>query len=201
MKNTKTNTLSAFLEKYKELEGILRASDSSQTILQYEETLPADDMERLRICRQIRNYVQHHEDGVRFLTATEEMLKFIESLIQSEAAKNGVVKDRMYRLSAITPADTLSVAMGRFASSARPWLPVTGENGEYVGILRCIPFIQIYSLLRNTAKIKTVLADEKLSKKLEVLPSVSKDTPLDGLQGKDLIVTGKDGKYLGIVKW
>lgn len=197
---TTGNDLGKFIEKYKELEGILRNSDSL-SILQYEETLSASDMERLRICRQIRNYVQHHDDGSIFLTATPAMTAFLESLIQSENAKRGMVKDKLYRLSPLSYDDTLGSGLERYANSKREWMPVVDCNGIYLGSLSLLQFVQIYNTSRASTKLKSVLSDKAGQKLLQQIQTVERDDLLEGLAGRNLVVIGKGKKYLGIVKW
>ena len=194
------NDLGKFLEKYKELEGILRNSDSI-SILQYEETLSPTDMEKLRICRQIRNYVQHHDDGYTFLSATETMCDFLDYLIQSENAKRGIVKDKLYRLAPLSYDDTLASGLERYANAKREWMPVVDGDGIYLGVLPLLQFVQIYNVSRSNAKLKSILTDKIFVKFLQQYQTVEKDEPLEGLAGKDLIVIGKGKKYLGIVKW
>lgn len=197
---TTGNDLGKFIEKYKELEGILRNSDSL-SILQYEETLSASDMERLRICRQIRNYVQHHDDGSIFLTATPAMTVFLESLIQSENAKRGMVKDKLYRLSPLSYDDTLGSGLERYANSKREWMPVVDCNGIYLGSLSLLQFVQIYNTSRASTKLKSLLSDKAGQKLLQQIQTVERDDLLEGLAGRNLVVIGKEKKYLGIVKW
>lgn len=196
----KTDITQNFLEKYKELEGILRSSDTP-SVLQYEETLNTNDTESLRICRQIRNYMQHHENGTQFLTATTAMVNFIHDLIQSENSKNGIAKDRLYRLPAIKPDDTIEDAFGKFLKYEREWLPVTGKDGEYIGTLKLFPFLHIFSETSKRTKMKTILTEKNIKSILDHPDAIVKETQLNGLEGKDMIVMGKNRKYLGILKW
>ena len=193
-------TVNLFLDKYKELEGILRNSDAHQTILQYEETLLPDDMERLRICRQIRNYIQHHEDGLSFLTATNSMIAFIENLIKSENAKKECVKDRLYRLSPLLISDTLSDIIQKFSKTKRDWLPITDENGVFVNIIDAKNLITILAEYKTSTKLKKVLSENKLKNSIETY-TLEKEIPLENYYNKNIIVIGSNNKYLGIVKW
>lgn len=191
--------LEKFLGKYKELEEVIRQEATDTTVLQYEESLSASDSDRLKICRQIRNYVQHHDDGKMFLAATEKMNKFLTDLITKEKAKEEQAVNKLYKLSPVTLDFKLSEITEKFAKTKRDWLPVVDENSCYIG---CISLLQLVCLLcntKNTVKLKTAVQLKELSKKSPI--KVTKETSLKGLENEDLIVIGKDGKYAGIVKW
>lgn len=147
-----------FLKKYKQLETILNQKEHPMTVLQYEETLSADDMEHLRICRQIRNYVQHHADGTSFLSATDRMKSFLDELMLREAAKTQTAKDRLYRLSPLTPDMALTDVLKRYGAAKRHNLPVVDKNGKYLGTMKLLTFVPIFSGNRSSTKLKSIIS-------------------------------------------
>jgi len=187
-----------FLATYKTLEGMLRSQDSMQTVLSYEDTLNAQEKDRLTICRQIRNYMQHHEDGLSFLAATPEMVAFLDSLIEREKSKEECAKDRLYKLAPVSVDAKLSDAAERFAKTKRDWMPVVDREGVYIGILTPLLLLQANSTNNKTAKIEKTI-DEKEMRKMKI-KTMEKTDSVENMCGEDAVVLAK-GKYMGVLKW
>lgn len=196
MKNVLNDT---FLEKYKQLEVILRKHNPDGSVLQYEETLQTEDMEKLRICRQIRNFMQHHHDGQEFLQATDTMNRFIDDIIIQEISKDELASDRMTRLSPLSVDMKLGDVIARFAKTAREWLPITNVDGIFLGCLTAIQLLQKIPENRNITKIEKLFAERDYKKYKVYL--CDKNSPLSELAGKDVVVINENRKYLGIIKW
>lgn len=79
-----------FIEIYKELERILPTQ-----VRDYEETLSEDDKNRLRLCRMLRNYIQHQKDYESFVAITDGMISFVSEVVRKEKLKDGCAKDHM----------------------------------------------------------------------------------------------------------
>ena len=68
------NTTENFLQSYSELETLLKKSSKlPDTVLDYESTLDAEKTEKLKLCRQIRNYCRHHKDYKSFISVSEDI--------------------------------------------------------------------------------------------------------------------------------
>ena len=68
-----------FLDTYKKLEGLLR--DQNLQVKDYEETLPEDKASKLRLCRNLRNFLSHETDGAKYVDICPNLQAFIEDLI------------------------------------------------------------------------------------------------------------------------
>lgn len=185
-------TVDDFLNKYKELEAELREADT--TVLDFENTLPADDSDRLKICRQIRNYVQHHSDGHTFLSATPAMCKFVENTLDGIRAKKEKVKDRLKRIKAVSETDKLENVCVWMSKNKKDYVPVIDKDSIFLGILTSAALINALTVLSLKRKVREV---GRYVKALTASPSED----LEKYQiGDEIIVVDKD-KYKGIVKW
>lgn len=98
-----------FLETYKKLENMIRKaypsidfSKENSPVTHLESSINVTDSEKLRICRNMRNFLQHNEKGSAFITVTDEQIKFLNGLIEKMICKNGIVKDK-YKTMAKSP--------------------------------------------------------------------------------------------------
>ena len=67
-----------FLETYKKLETMLRKTEQYNSVFEYESILTdPETVEKLKLCRLIRNYIVHNENGSDFVVPTNEMISFI----------------------------------------------------------------------------------------------------------------------------
>lgn len=197
MSKQKSDITTEFLEKYKELEGVLRDMHDGLRVLDYEQTLPGTEEEKLRLCRQIRNYIQHHDDGNTFISATQEMSYFIQGLIEKERGKEETAKDKLYRLSPLSVKDKLSEAVNRFSKTKRTWMPVT-DNGLYKGGM---DLQELISLIAGN-KLSTTLEKAGAAYKKDVVLLQKQDSIKELLGEKpDCVVVDKNSKYLGVVNW
>ena len=83
-----------FLEDYKVLEGLVKEK-KGLTVLDYEQTLPPERQDKLRICRTNRNYLCHVDS--HFVEPTEEMIKFIRQEIEILSDKHIPVSKKAYK--------------------------------------------------------------------------------------------------------
>ena len=198
---TKQNHTEEFLNQYKSLESTLRLLDPNSSVLSFEESLEdADRKDKLRICRQMRNYIQHHEDGLSFLSPTSSMVSFLSRMTNDLLASREKVGDKLYRLQAVSYQGTVREALERFAKSKRDWLPVV-SSGKYSGVLTATRLAQaVYASTRKGDKLSGFVPEKDLGRAGVKVAEESR--PLaDFLPDRPEIVVVKNGKYLGIVRW
>ena len=187
-----------FLEQYKSLETMLRyVYGSGTTALSYEEK--SVEPEKLRICRLVRNFLQHTPDGTKFLVPTEAMCNFLRNECLRIAAQAERAADLMYRQSPVKLSHTLQQAARLFLKADRGWLPVVDDKSRLVGALTKDA---LFARLASGKNISTVHIYECFPargwpKTLEnfLVRDVEKD--LAGCELKQVILTRK-GKYSGI---
>ena len=175
-----------FIESYNEFEILLR-KEKEMPPLEYEEHLPPEDMNKLKICRICRNYIQHN--GKDFVIPTEAMVSFIKSLASKIESEITSVKDNMSRVKPLTPKDNITDAAKRL--ERLPFVPVV-ENDVCIGVITDETIRK--ACAKNTKKIKDMsLSSIKYTKRDIFL----KDAPVPSV----VTDTGKqNGKYLGVLK-
>lgn len=188
------NQTGVFLGLYKELEGILRSQDRNLSILKYEEFLPQAEMEKLRVCRQMRNYIQHHEDGETFLICSEAMCDFIRALIKKE--KEGR-SSRIQEMIPVYTGDRLSEIQMLFSKNNRTWMPVSDNSGKYLGILEMLPLIRLTSRHNPNTRLLSVLPDAGLDR--HTIPVLT-NTEINDFEGSDAVIVDENGNYIGIAR-
>lgn len=81
-KDKKTNVSTAeFLKKYREYESLLLEHGSNYK--QAEDSASGITQKRMRICRQLRNYLVHQEDS-GFIQISKKQIHFLQNLIYNE---------------------------------------------------------------------------------------------------------------------
>lgn len=194
-----------FLETYKTLEGLVRSVLNMESILVYESTLTSDDMDRMRLCRQTRNYIQHNADGMVFVQPTQAMLSFLRGKCVSIRASQKTVKDMLYRLQALSVDDTLGMACKRFAKTKRQWLPVISPEGVCVGVLsetRLIQALDAHGRLDVTLDTAVPVKDLASEARANVIFVPATEPAVQYLSEKpEIIVVGSKDKYLGVIRW
>lgn len=81
-----------FLTLYKELEGILR--EQGVDYKELEDKSNDEVQNKLRICRQIRNFMSHNEDA-NFLSASEAQIKFLTKIINERKVLDDIAKKHL----------------------------------------------------------------------------------------------------------
>ena len=190
------NINDTFLESYKDLETVLRKTDPQMTVLAYEESLDADQMEKLRICRQFRNYISHHNNE-SFLIATKEMVAFIQKMTLQVSAKLMHASDALYRLTPVKMSDTLAYVIKKFAKTKRTWLPVVKDDGTYVCVIDMQLLITVLSVYKDKTTLNKVAFTNTSGPDVYV---TTKDDLLENCLNKTTIITDNKNKYQGIIK-
>lgn len=186
-------TTEDFLSAYKELESELREGNIS--VLDYETTLPPDDSDRLKIARQIRNYIQHHLDGSSFIAISSDMYSFVLRITEEVRAKRERAKDRLKRIKAIKDTDKLEDACLWMSKNKKDYAPVVDKDGTFLGTLTASALIAALTKLSLKKKIKDI---GKLTQSCTI--ASPNDSLKDFSVGEEIIVVDNK-KYKGIVKW
>lgn len=195
-----------FLEKYKSLELMLRvAYGDDMTVLSYENTLVGDSSDKMRICRIMRNFLQHNPNAAGFVEPTQLMVLFLDQEISMVAAAAEKAKDRLYRLTPLKDTSTLRDACKAFTKGkgAIVWMPVVDGNGVLIGILREQRLIQALSVASDPDEVCLNKAIRKAEwNKSVTLPviQVTDDLAQYAKKQQDVVVL-RNGKYSGVIMW
>lgn len=207
MSNVTKNVTSIYLEKYKSLEMALRIGLSSDmTVLKYEDTLTGDDADKMRMCRMVRNFLQHTPNASLFIEPTAAMISFIEKQIAYVLARAEKAKDLLYKAPVIKETSSLRETSKVFvkANNKYHWLPVVDGESKVIGVLteaRVMKAISVAADL-DDVQIGKLIPKAELSRSLSDIPIV---TVLDNMEpyakaGQSVIVM-RDGKYSGVIQW
>lgn len=190
--------ITEFINTYKTLENLLREKSPDTSVLEYENTLPAAEGDKLRICRQLRNYIQHHEDGEVFISISDNMIKFLKLLITQIESEEKKVIDRVYRLGAIELGEKLINVVERFSKTKREWLPVVDNNGMFLGILS---YYSVFNAILAAGKLNSKLDDKMVIKKLKEFTIDDGTSSLKSVLGKESsVIIVKNDKYIGVLR-
>lgn len=122
-----------FLELYRTYESALR--DAGEDYKTLEER--SDDLlqNRMRMCRQMRNYLSHQNDA-GFLSISESQLDFLRELIRAQELKGDILQNHIgtVRAGSCKPEDTLESAYRKMKRNKTDKLPVC-EGTRVLGVL------------------------------------------------------------------
>ena len=157
-----------FLDLYREYETVLR----DQGIDYKTREDGSDDMmqNRLRINRQIRNYLTHNHD-IGFLEVSDSQIKFMEKLIKDQKMQNDILKKHTKTPAAAScnMSDKCSDVMTKMSKLKVEYMPVCDDNG-IVGL------VSIYdvatTLLANTKTVKIAVITKVIKKVRCIQPDV-----------------------------
>ena len=128
-----------FLDAWRNLEATLREV-SSLGVQDIESRLTSqcreNDANRLRICRQVRNFLVH--DGQGFVAATPAMAAFLDAVADECRRAKGTVKDHMVtaaRYGCAKPDDLICDAASTMLSKKRQDVLVIAPDGAFLGLL------------------------------------------------------------------
>ena len=199
--------VSDFLEKYKSLELMLRVSmGSDMTVLKYEDTLTGDAGDKLRICRVVRNFLQHNPNASGFIQPTQAMVTFIEKEILRVTAQAEKAKDLVYKVPVIKETMTLREAVKVFTKGKGQykWLPVVDAKGTVLGVVTESRILQAVSVVADldTGSLGNLIRKAELAKLMSGIPVVSVTDSLEAYAkaSQDVIVV-RNGKYSGVIQW
>lgn len=112
-----------FLALYREYESLLR--EQGLEYKQAEDAAEGQVQDRMRICRQIRNYLVHQEDA-GFLEISEKQMVFFKRLVEQEKTKLDTFGEHLMSLKggACTPDDTPEAVLKKMKRLKTCVLPV-----------------------------------------------------------------------------
>lgn len=117
-----------FLALYREYETLVRNEGLEPKDVED----AADDLaqNRLRMCRQFRNYLSHQND-LSFLDVSGPMLRFMQSNVDKRKSRRDTLKRHCKTASVamVTPKDKVGVALERMAKLKSDRLVVAGPDG------------------------------------------------------------------------
>ena len=164
--------LAAFLEQYKRMEQAVNNStslskiswidphkaSSVRTIYDLESaSLDADILEKLKLCRIVRNYAQHNPGAQSFVAATQEMVDFVSEVALEIESIGGTVKDLMIKVTAtaITETSTLQDCLAMMEKKKMQWLPIAGKTREPIA---CISEHTVCAALSSGATLRSKIS-------------------------------------------
>lgn len=197
--------LKDLLEKYKELEQILRNKEKQigdGSVLSYENTLNQDDLEKLKVCRIIRNYCQHHADYSKFMSI-DGMTDFLDKQIREIEKQESLVKDIMDKTKAPTLKDSLEDILRYLIKTEANFCPVLNDKPKKNESVLVGVFTKENSLdlvLKNKLNTKiSKLVDKKAEKELKNYKIVESKVQAKKLDSnKDYIVIDENN-FKGII--
>lgn len=183
------NSFDKFINTYKELEKELR--EENLDVKEYEGQLDEVNGDKLRMCRNFRNYIQHSKGYEKFLAITPDMQKFLENLLDEYKMRGDVVKKHIIKISNISCGlnDKQGDCLEKIAKNGKDFLVVI-EKDEILGL------VSVYDLLKlkKTDKVKAV---KKLSKNF---CEISHDTKINLVDKEIVNIVKEKGKIIGVVK-
>ena len=139
-----------FMGLYREYEQLLRASGLDPRMV--EDTANGLNSDRLRLCRQFRNYFAHVQDP-GFLEPTDKMVRYLEGKVRELKLAGDVVKKHIKKpdVCMLSESDKVQAASEKFQKLKCSNLLVLKGDGSYGSL-------SVFDILgqRSTAKIGTL---------------------------------------------
>lgn len=194
MRRIGMNLINEFLDEYKNLESAIRMLNSEASVFDYEKTLDSQTQEKLKVCRILRNHIQHNVGGDEFVCITEEQIHFLKSLINAILIKFSSSADLTDKTKTVKLSDTLLQASRKFSDQDE--LPLLDKTK----LIGCISAQQVLNLISKAKELSTKLED--MIKKIDdyqgnyiVIESETYNAELSE-DKHNYVVDGK-GKYIG----
>ena len=128
----KTN--GAFLALYKEYESLVR--ENGKDPKEYEESLPDSTANKLKMCRQFRNFLAHDADEA-FLTVGQGQISFMEKVVKNLRSEKDTLKKHAKSISAgaCSPKDRVTDAIEKMVKLKTDVLVVYDAFSEKYSVL------------------------------------------------------------------
>lgn len=187
-----------FMSQYKAYESLLRERGIDPK--EYEENMDAKTAGRLRICRQLRNYISHNDDP-GFVVVSDKQTAFLKSCVNAITASCDIVKKHMRTLKAgaCTEGERCTDVLGKFRKCGTYALVILHTDGSY-------GFVDLFDTVEYAFSGKgKLMGGVKALSGRKVPPHVCVDPAFrfaDLPQGMIAVCTDdgtKNGKVLGIV--
>lgn len=182
-----------FLNAYKKLETALRNSAREYRVLDYEQLIPEDRSNRLRLCRNVRNFLQHQYDGESFIQPTKAMLDFLNDELEIVNGKPVPERKPVNIVEPLLDTLTLGEIAKILSTGKRVWYPVVNSYNKPRGIID-------YDLYEYYVQIQRKTLDSKLCDILPrkcIVPIVKSDK---SKVYERAIIVNNEGKYAGIIE-
>lgn len=189
-----------FIEKYKELEKLLTVS-----VREYEDTLSEEDAQKMRICRLLRNYIQHNADYEKVISIAPGLQAYLDSVVDNLHKQNGILKEHMVsaaKYGFVSETDAVADAAAIMNKKKRKSNIVLNKNGEYLGILTKEIVSDCFGELNitKTTKISKIAALLLVPEVTKINQSTSMDV-INDLIEKDnsiILVVNNSNKIVGV---
>lgn len=142
----KSESLDEFLTAYKAFETAVSAAhnlgqlsyisntcDSTDSVFSLEsEIIDPDIKDKIRTCRIIRNYAQHHADAEEFLAVSAAMIEFLKERTKNILLLDGTAKDIMRRCPVnLTEKSTIAEFAAAFSKMHLTIYPYRCTDGSF----------------------------------------------------------------------
>lgn len=177
-----------FINSYKDYETILRANNIDPK--DYEDKSDEIVSNRLRICRQMRNYISHQNDP-GFLEPSDLQIKFLDQQIKTLTMADDIAKKHVKRNFVCKDMDKACDVAKLMAKSKVIEIIVTRKDGTY-------EIVSIYDVIAGALESKTTKIATIKSKKPKFVSATTKIR--DIAPGALYVVTDNgavDGKFIG----
>lgn len=198
-----------FLEAYKKLETILRKTEQYNSVFEYESILTdPETVEKLKLCRLMRNYIVHNENGADFVAPTTEMISFIAKQCQEVQKLVKTVETICTPVTSFKSDSPMTIRMilKKINDKNLNFYPVTdGKTGKLIGV---VDFENVVSALQKadyklTAKFFENVSLNSLKNNLKnnfVVANKDEEYSKYTNAKKAIIVTNNEGKCIGVIR-
>ena len=174
---------------------------------------------KLYLCRIIRNYIQHNTDYKEFITITDEMLKFLDSIDFMVSSKLNTAENIMVPLKKIKYGkieDNIQDVVKIMSSKNFDFIPIIDNDYKLTGIFSVTSILTLISSegLKKTSKFKDLDSKKYLGINKDTVKFIGKEVLVEDIykiffnsknnknQTKLIIVTStgnSKGNVLGII--
>lgn len=186
-----------FLTLYRTYEGLLR--DHGKDYKEIEDAADDTAQNRMRITRQIRNYLSHNADPM-FLEVSDQQIRLLETLIKEEQMEGDILKNHLYTVkkAACEEGELVEDVLLRMAKLKMEEL-LAIQDGKAVGT------VNMYKLLIQYLKDKKTKIGKPYGKNMVCFPPEKPVEAVKQYAGMNNILCctsdgTQNGKVIGIWK-
>lgn len=206
--------LDSFLTAYKEFETAVSSAhdlgkldyiddtcDTVDSVFSLENLITDTEVkDKIRTCRIIRNYAQHHPDAERFLCVSDAMFNYLEARTKDILLLNGAAKDIMRRCSMnLTEESTLAEFSSAMAKADTAVYPYKKKDGTF----EIASWVDLTLAISNGDKAEEKFNTAHKGKRKHSVKAfyAFQNTPILSLPRDELIVvlTQTQDKVLGLI--